>query len=407
MIDVTLSITYFAFLLGFGVIVANLLKKIKIPDTFFLLLLGLLLGPTVFANPWVQQYMNITLVDINAMGGIPDFLRVLALILIVFTGTFNISLSSFKRLSDISINLALIGVVFNTLFLGIFAHYMFGLSLIQAFLLSSVISGTGTGVIVAFEDVVKKHRKTVSILKMESILNSPLTVLFPLLFLDLVSMESGALFEPIKYASQFWQMIVAGVGTGIIIGFGVSKFLKGMLKEYTVLLFLAIALITYALAEHVGGSGILAVAVCGLITGNMTFREKKEVQVFDDYFSEMLRISVFTMLGAQVVLNLSLYELQLAVLFFLIVFFCRPIFVIPNLGRFKEELERKDILMLSFVAPRGISSAAIAPMVASVIGGATGNKIMSIVFIVMLLSVLSSTLVARIIGREENSSMKY
>ncbi|RLJ08897.1 MAG: hypothetical protein DRP15_04430, partial [Candidatus Aenigmatarchaeota archaeon] len=88
MIDVTLSITYFAFLLGFGVIVANLLKKIKIPDTFFLLLLGLLLGPTVFANPWVQQYMNITLVDINAMGGIPDFLRVLALILIVFTGTF-------------------------------------------------------------------------------------------------------------------------------------------------------------------------------------------------------------------------------------------------------------------------------------------------------------------------------
>jgi NhaP-type Na+/H+ or K+/H+ antiporter len=73
--DITLTMTYFAFLLGFGVVVANLLKKAKIPDTFFLLLLGLVLGPTVFMNPFVMQYVNITLVDVTAMGSVPEGLQ--------------------------------------------------------------------------------------------------------------------------------------------------------------------------------------------------------------------------------------------------------------------------------------------------------------------------------------------
>jgi cell volume regulation protein A len=413
--DITLTMTYFAFLLGFGVIIANLLKKAKIPDTFFLLLLGLVLSPTVFMNPVVMQYVNVVLVDVSAMGAVPDFLRVLALILVVFTGTFNLSWKVFKRFSDVSVNLAFVGVIFSTAFLGLVAHLMFGLNPVYALLLGAVVGGTGTGVLYAFERALHRSKRALAIIKVESIFNSPLTVLLPLIFLGLVVLEPGALFEPLKYLAQFWQMIAAGVGTGIVIGFAVSKIMKGMLKEYSSLILFSIALITYALAENVGGSGMLAVAICGLIAGNlvMSNKEKEEVKRFEDQLSEMLRISVFTLLGAQVMLPLDPGQLLLAFAFFLVVFFSRPIFLIPTLGKQRKKFDRKDLVLMSFVAPRGLAAAAMAPIVATVLTGIgapeVGNQMVNIIFLVILFSVLFSTIVALVMstryvqdmGREE------
>ena len=167
MADIALTVTYFAFLLGFGVLIANLLKKAKIPDTFFLLLLGLLMGPTVFLNPMVTQYISITLVDVSVMGAIPDFLRILALILVVFTGTFNLSMRVFQRVSDISVKLAFLGVFFNTVFFGIVASFMFQMDIVYALLVGAVISGTGTGVLYAFEHSLSKYKKVITVIKVE------------------------------------------------------------------------------------------------------------------------------------------------------------------------------------------------------------------------------------------------
>jgi len=411
MVDLTLTVAYFAFLLGLGILLANLLKKRRIPDTFFLLLLGLVLGPTLYLNPYVMYYVNVTLVDISKMGAIPDFLRLLALIFVVFTGTFNLGFRAFKRFSNVSVNLALVGVIFNTIVLGTIAHFLFGLEIVYSLLMAAVISGTGTGVVFAFEDVLKGSRKAMNILKVESIFNSPLSVLLPIIFLGLVAIEPGALFEPMKYVSQFWLMIAAGIGTGIILGLAVSKILKSMLKQYTALLLFAIALITYALAEVVGGSGMLAVAICGLIAGDLAIPGKKDVRRFDDHLSELLRISVFTLLGAQVALLMSPYELMTAVVFFLIVFFIRPVFLIPTLGKTRRELSRRDMILLSFVTPRGLSAAAMAPIVAAALL-AVGQpqliaaKIVNIIFIVILLSILFSSVVAGFLGRTRPVKIK-
>jgi cell volume regulation protein A len=404
MVDLTLTVAYFGFLLGLGILLVNLLKKRRVPDTFFLLLLGLVLGPTLYLNPYVMYYVNVTLIDISKMGAIPDFLRLLALIFVVFTGTFNLGFRVFKRFSNVSVNLALVGVIFNTIVLGTIAHFLFGLEIVYSFLMAAVISGTGTGVVFAFEDVLKGSRKAMNILKVESIFNSPLSVLLPIIFLGLVAIEPGALFEPMKYVSQFWLMIAAGVGTGIILGLAVSKILKSMLKEYTALLLFAIAVITYALAEVVGGSGMLAVAICGLIAGDLAIPGRKEVNRFDDHLSELLRISVFTLLGAQVALLMSPYELLAAFVFFLIAFFIRPVFLIPMLGKRRKDLDRRDMILLSFVTPRGLSAAAMAPIVAAALLAAgqpeaVATKIVNIIFIVIILSILFSSVVAGFLSR--------
>lgn len=399
MLDIVTTVTYFAFLLGFGVIIANVCRKYGVPDAFFLLLLGLVMGPTVFANPAISSFLNFSLVDVTAMGSVPDFLRVLALILIVFTGAFNLSFGAFKKFSNVSVNLAIAGVIFNTIVLGIVAHLMLGIDWVYSFLLSAVISGTGTGVLLAFENVLSKSRKAVAILKIESIFNAPLTVLLPIIFLDLVVIQPGALLEPMKYMSQFWLMVASGVGTGIIIGLAASKVMKGMLRQYTPLLLLALALITYTLAENIGGSGMLAVAVAGLLAGNLVFREKKEVRAFEDQLSEMLRISVFTLLGAQITFSLTLEQTLMAAVFFAAVFLFRPIFVFPTLGKeLRAELSRKEMMLLSFVAPRGLAAAAMAPIVATVLIGigqpVIANFMLNVIFLIVLLSVLFSSIVS-------------
>jgi cell volume regulation protein A len=404
MADLTLTVTYFAILLGFGIIVASIMKRYSMPDTFFLLLVGVVMGPTLYLNPFVMQYVSINLVDVSVMGNIPDFLRILALIMVVFTSTFSLGFKAFKKFSHVSINVAIIGVAFNTVVLGLLAHLIFGINPVYALLLGAVISGTGTGVLFAFEDSLKKMKNAFNILKIESILNSPLSVLLPLLFIDLVYLEPGALIEPMKYLSQFWIMIIGGIGTGIIVGLGISKIIKRMKGNYTVLMLFAMALITYALAENVGGSGMLAVAICGLIVGDMAFPGKKAVQRFDDQFSEMLRISVFTLLGAQVMLFLTLEEFLMIFVFYLLVFLTRPLILIPLLGKMRDEIGRRDFLLMSFVAPRGLSAAAMAPIVALAILSvgepeAVASQVINIIFMVILLSVLFSTIAGKLLGR--------
>ncbi len=417
MTDLTLTITYFAFLLGLGVLTANLLKKKHIPDTFFLLIIGLLLGPTLYANPLLMQYIHMELVKVGEMGIVPDFMRLLALIMVVFTGTFSLGFRAFKKFSSVALNIAIVGVFLNTIFFGIVGHFVFNLGWGYSFLLAAILSGTCSSVVFVFEDVLSEHKNALDILKVESILNSPLSVLLPIMLLGIMSMKDGALVEPLKYVSDFWSMIVVGVGTGIIIGLGVYKLLKSMLREYTALLLFSIALITYALAELFGGSGMLAVAVCGLIAGDLVFPEKQEVERFDDQLSDVFRISVFTLLGAQVSLAFDINEILLVLAFFAMMFLFRPLFLSPIVRRSGSQFSRKELAIMSFISPRGLSAAAMAPIIGSfLISTASPESLQSvteitarmnnIIFLVILLSILASTITAKIVSRKREGKEK-
>jgi cell volume regulation protein A len=398
MSDQVLIFTYFAFLLGIGVFVANLLKKARLPDIFFLLIVGFVLGPTIWSNPNVLAHINVAPIDVSVMGAVPDFLRTLALILVVFTGSFNLNIQVFKRFSGISINLALSGVIFNTSIFGFVAKIIFNLELVPAFLLGSVISGTSSEIVFALKDTLKKREKVLTILEVESIFNTPLCLLLPIIFLDLFSLAPGAVIEPYKYLTLFWQLVAAGIGTGLLLGIVMSKLVGKIIKGYSPLFIFSLALVTYAVAENVGGSGMLAVAICGLVIGNLVFPFKEEVARFEDALSEMFRISVFTLLGAQVLLLLEPKLLLFEISFAMIVLASRPLFVMPLLGKLRSSLDKRSQVIISGVAPRGIAAAAMAPLVSSVIGN---DLIINIVFMVILLSVVFSTAITAIAGRKE------
>ncbi len=378
--------------------VANLLKKAKFPDVFFLLLVGFVLGPTIWSHPRVLAYINVTPIDVSIMGVVPDFLRTLALILVVFTGSFNLNYQVFKRFSGIATNLAIVGVIFNTIIFGLAASSIFNLEIVPALLLGSVISGTSAEIVFSLKDSLQSRADVLTIMQVESIFNTPLCLLVPIIFLDLFNLAPGAVLEPYKYLTLFWRLVAAGVGTGLLLGIVMSKLVGKMIKSYSPLFIFSLALVTYAVAENVGGSGMLAVAICGLVIGNLIFPFKEDVARFEDALSEMFRISVFTLLGAQVLLILEPRLLLLEILFALIVLASRPIFVLPLLGKLRSSLDTHSLLVISGVAPRGIAAAAMAPLVASVVGN---DLLINIVFMVILLSVVLSTAIPVIAGRIE------
>lgn len=403
MVDMVLIVSYFSFLLGFGVLVANVMKKVQIPDTFLLLLVGLLCGPTIWRNPAVAQYIDFIIVDVDAMSVVPDFLRVLALVLIVFVGAFNLNFKELRDFSDISVNIAFLVVALNIAVIGVAAKLIFGFGWLPSFLIAAIISGTDSSVVFTFEAPLKKHTNVLTVLKLESILNSPLSVLVPILILDLLAQAPDSVVAPTVYMSQFWQMIVAGIGSGVVIGLAITKVINRMLKEYSALIIFSIALLTFGLAESVGGSGMLAVAVSGFIVGNLGFPHKEKVSEFQSEFSEMLRISVFTLLGAQIFLDLNPYLLLVEFLFAIFVFVIRPIFITHLAREFGKEVGYEGFTLLKLMGPRGISAAAMAPIAAIALGD---ELIMNLVFMVIFFSVLLSAVTAKLVSSGKAAAMR-
>ncbi len=389
--DMLPTVTYFATLLGFGILIMHFTKKWNISEAFFLLLVGLIFGPTVF-----------NLVNVGSMGDIPVFLRTLALVVIAFASAFHLKLSTFKKVSTISLKLAFGGFFFAMITTALLSYMLFEISLISSFILGAVIGGSSSSAIVTFRGTLKEEKDTLDILLIESIFSDPLTVLVPLLLLGFLV---GTISSPTTAISEFWQLIAAGVGTGVVIGFAAVHVFKRTQKELSPILGFSIALITYAAAGNIGGSGILAVAICAMILGNMKIPFKKDISEFEDSLSIMLNISVFTLLGAQISLiavpGILVKEL---ILVGALIFVIRPAFSVFAL--INENMNLKEILLVAFTGPRGAACAAVAaiPLSIAVKEGLTSfvpeaEIILITAFIAVFLTILSSTIFGLIFSK--------
>ena len=127
-------------------------------------------------------------------------------------------------------------------------------------------------------------------MKFESIINTPLTVIIPLVLFDFYR---GVLqFGNITFL--FLAQVMTGVGTGLIIGFAVFGIInKKIFEKVAPLLIIATAIGTYALTEFLKGNGILAITIAGLIFGKMRIQKRLELVKFLDLFTAFLKIIVF------------------------------------------------------------------------------------------------------------------
>ncbi|WP_292892266.1 cation:proton antiporter, partial [Nonlabens sp.] len=149
-------------------------------------------------------------------------------------------------------------------------------------------------------------------------------------------------------------------------------------------------------------SGLLAVVVMGMVMGNMSLPNLKELLYFKESLSVLLISILFILLAANINMEdlYLIYRWETAALFAIIAFVIRPLGVFASSTNSGLKINEK--LFISWVGPRGIVAAGIASLFGSklVSQGVEGAEyITPLVFMIVLGTVLLNATTARLFAK--------
>jgi len=209
----------------------------------------------------------------------------------------------------------------------------------------------------------------------------------------------------------FGLQLFVGVAVGYLLGRSIDWFVNHIELEYDGLysvLILAMAFLTYSLADTLKGNGFLAVYIAAVYLGNKAFIHKKSILRFFDGLAWLMQIVMFIALGLLVfpseMLPITGIGLLVAAV---LIFVARPTGVFLSLIPFKMTF--KDRIFISWVGLRGAVPIVFAtyPLM---MGVERSSTIFNIVFFVVVTSILiqgtSFTYIAKWLGLTRPSATK-
>ncbi|HET8607825.1 MAG TPA: cation:proton antiporter [Gaiellaceae bacterium] len=230
-------------------------------------------------------------------------LAVVALVVILFAGGFDIGRRRFRLAAVPIVSLGVLGTFATAGIVAVFAHWALGLGWITAGLLGSAVAPTDPAVMFSVLGGREIAGRTGTILKGESGANDPVGIA---LMIGMIALATHP-------GSSFW---IVGREFGIEMGVGLAIGLAGGLVESWLLRAiefentglhtvrtLAAAGVVYGAASAAHGSGFLAVFVAGLIVGDAQAPFKHEIEIFQSALSNVAEIVVFVALGVTVTLG--------------------------------------------------------------------------------------------------------
>ncbi|MBW2991699.1 cation:proton antiporter [Candidatus Woesearchaeota archaeon] len=384
MAEPLLYLTYLGVIFITGIILSMLSVKLKIPNVLLLLAFGIFLN---YLGKIGLLEITFPPVFIASMG-------LLALVMIVFDSSSRFKIREFDEFSMKTLKVTFIFLALNLIFLTIFTRYMFGIqNIFLALIFSALMSGTSPSGVFSF--MKQSKNAVVEFLQIESITNTPLIVLLPFLFLELIGGNGGQDFITtlVSQLGPFLEQVISGIGSGIIVGL---IFFKVMRRYYSAALSpiatVTAALITYVLAENLGGNGVLAVTTLGLFFGNIFIKQKEELQKFSFMFTNLLEVFVFIIIGLIIDISFTqeffIKSLALFGLFLLIRF------VALNLSFFRKEYHMKEKIFMTLSIPKGIAVAVVAIALSTVLIPQM-NTILDLVLAFFIYSIIISTIIAK------------
>jgi len=382
---VLVLLTYLAIILLIGLLTSIVSQKFKIPNVLLLLLIGIGIGRIDYRGGPIIEFPEIFMTSIS----------ILALVMIVFDSSSRFSLKKVDYLSLHTFWLSIVFLIFNLIFLTLFTILIFGVkSIFLALMFSSLMAGTSPSVVLSMFKNVKS--KVFEFLGLESLLNTPLVVLIPFIILDLKNVLKGELIIAtfIDQLAPLLQQFVVGIGSGVLIGLIMFKFMR---KAYSVVLsplaVITSALLAYIIAENLGGNGVLAVTSMGLLFGNVYLKQKFQLREFASVFSNSLEILVFVLIGLVVAIPLSIDFFIRSILLFVLYLGIRYISIIFSLRGMN--FTSKEKIFMSLNVQKGIAVAVVVFSLATLeIEGMQTILNLSLAF--MLYSIILSSVILRL-----------
>lgn len=235
-------------------------------------------------------------------------------------------------------------------------------------------------------------------LEVESGLNDGLAVPFLLLFISLGLAEE--FFSPAGY---FIEIALAQIGlgalVGILVGFLGSKMVgksqsRGWITpEYQRIAYLVLAVLSFIIADEIGGSGFVAAFVGGLTTAYFTRDASKALLDFAEAEGQFLNLTVFYILGIIIAGLIPSITWEIILYAFLSLTVIRMVPVILSL--MGSEVSWHSALFIGWFGPRGLASIVLTLIALETVDVFPGQDTFILaVFITVLFSVVAHGITA-------------
>ncbi|QTH63081.1 sodium:proton antiporter [Psychrosphaera ytuae] len=362
-----------------------LAHRVKLPAILFLLVVGIIVGP-------VTGVLNAD----SIFGDLLFPVVSLSVAIILFEGALTLKFSDISGHGAMVRNLCSVGVLVTWLVATPLAYYTLDISWGLAALFGAIVTVTGPTVIVPMLRSVRPKGNVSNILRWEGIVIDPIGALFAVLVFEFVLTQHNAL-EHTLFA--FGKTVGAGLFFGAAFGYFMGLALRHdvfphYLKNTAVL---TIMLGSYAISNALAHeSGLLTVTVAGIMLANMKNVDVDDVLEFKETLSVLLISGLFILLATRIDFNaIQAVGLGAVVVILGIMFVARPLSVfISSIG---TGLAQKDLMLLSWIAPRGIVAAAVSALFSIKLeeqGFAGADLLVPMVFLVIISTVVVQSLTA-------------
>jgi NhaP-type Na+/H+ or K+/H+ antiporter len=364
-VEALIILTHIAIILLIGMLCSLFAKALKLPAPLILVLVGLFIG-SISAN-------GNQLISINQ-----DFvigLSLLALLMLAFDSVSRFKVSEMSKQALPSLRLInwflLLSAVVMTFFTSMlfFGGISFASILFSLVFSVMIIETDLGGVLLMFKEYAReKSSKLLVFLETEANLNTPFVVVLPFVILGLIAdVDFGAksaFWAIIDKTPLFIYQLLLGLGVGIMVGVVILKYMKkSYSRQLSPVAIITSVLISYILAEQLGGNGMIAVATMSFLFGNVYVSGKQQLEEFSSMFANALEIMIFIMLGIVVRIPISLGFVLKSLLLFMVFVLIRAAAV--HIALKKEDYRSKEKWFISLNMPKGLALAAVALVLAT------------------------------------------
>ncbi len=346
-----------------GVMAQWLSWRFKIPSILLLLIFGFLAGPvTGLLNP--EELMGSLLYP---------FLS-LAVGLILFESGLHFRMQDIREAGALVRHLISIGLLITWALSATAAYYILELDLSMTILLGSLLVVTGPSVVIPLLRHVRPLGSVGAIGKWEGMFNDPIGAILAVLVLKTVVFLNEPIVGGLEVSSMSEALVHAGLGLLLIlfVSIGVSVTSTGVL--YLLLqkrlvpdylknaVALTVVVGAFAVSEVLRQeSGLLTTAMLGIAIANLRFGTVPRFSHFKADVRVLLLAVVFILFGARLDISELGYINQNTLLFLAVLLFgVRPLAVL--FSAIGTRIRWRELLFLSWMAPRGIVAAALAAL---------------------------------------------